>query len=571
MTKIRNLYPITIAFFFWMMVVPVTCMAQTKQSVDSLLLLIDEAIDNPTPYISKREGRIGQLKYQLKKAKMLEEQYNLSFKLYEEYTPFISDSSIYFLNRCVELGNKLNRPTWASKCKILAALRCSNIGMLTEATNILKDIDTQTLDEATWGTYYLANAHVCGEIAYYSRIPSVKKQYGQETLKYQHLMFKFLPSTDDYVYQYHQLEALNTHKSKEALRINDEWLKHVEKDGRTYALATLFRYLTYKQENDTTKMMYWVAESVLSDIKNGVMDQGSMWELANQLMEAKDVDRAYKYITFNSYCTGRFGSRQRLAQIEPLLATITKMYKEENERYNKRQAIALATISLLALLLLLAVGYVSKKRHQLAIAKDNLAKSNSQLSELNKQQKTLNEELKSLNEEISATNTQLAATNKELSDANRVKEEYVGHFMRLYSIYINKLETLRNQVNKRVKTKQYAELYEMTRPNDFKEEELEEFYSNFDSAFLHLFPHFIEEFNALLKPEERIEPTHREQLPTPIRIFALIRLGINDSRKIAEFLHYSVNTIYNYRAQIKKCALSSRDTFEDDVKKIGKF
>lgn len=41
------------------------------------------------------------------------------------------------------------------------------------------------------------------------------------------------------------------------------------------------------------------------------------------------------------------------------------------------------------------------------------------------------------------------------------------------------------------------------------------------------------------------------QLSTTLRIFALIRLGIEDSSKIAEFLHYSVNTIYNYRAKIK--------------------
>ena len=104
-----------------------------------------------------------------------------------------------------------------------------------------------------------------------------------------------------------------------------------------------------------------------------------------------------------------------------------------------------------------------------------------------------------------------------------------------------------------------------------KEEELEEFYTNFDSAFLHLFPHFLDSFNALLRPEERIEQPKKEQLSTPIRIFALIRLGITDSSKIAEFLHYSGNTSYNYRAHIKKGAINDKDSFEEDVRKIGTF
>lgn len=551
---------------------PMVCCAQTRQSVDSLLHRIDEAIDNPNaPFLHKKAGRISQLRFQLNKTKTDSEKYAASFKLYEEYTPYINDSAIYFLNLCTELAYKLHQPSWATKCRILTALRCSNTGQLVESLSILNAIDTTTISKNTWGTYYQAYTHVCGEIAYYTHIATTKRHYEAEGAKYRQLMYAHLSPTDDRVFQYRQLAALNAHKGKEALRINDEWLKHTDKDSRNYALVTLYRYLAYKLENDTTKMMYWVAESVMSDIEHGVMDQGSMWEMANQLMEAKDVDRAYKYINYNSYCIGRFGSRQRLAQIEPLLATITKMYKEENDQYNQRHIFAICIISCLALLLLFMVFYISRKRNQLFVAKNHLAESLAQLSELNKQQRTLNEQLSATNSQLQSANTNLSSANKDLTDANRVKEEYIGRFMRLYSQYINKLEKLRKQVNKKVKTKQYAELYDMTRPDSFKEEELEEFYSNFDSAFLHLFPNFLESFNALLKPEERITPSHQDQLPTPVRIFALIRLGINDSSKIAEFLHYSVNTIYNYRAQIKKGAIHSKDTFEEDVKKIGKL
>ncbi len=538
--------------------------AQTPESVDSLLHCIDKAIDNSAQYVNQKEQRIRQLQQQLSQAKDLHVQYQLSYRLYEEYTPFVNDSAIIYLKRCIGIARKTGRHSEVGKCQALIAIRCSSTGKFIEALNTLSAIDTTQLDNIAKGTYYMAYNHVYGEIIYYRNPITPEAQYGAMAAEYRQRMYAALPPTSNSVFQYRELDALNAHDNREAMRINDQWLSHVEKGSHPYALVTLYRYLAYKAENDSTRMMYWLAESVLTDIRNGVMDQGSMWEMANQLMGLNDVDRAYKYISFSSICANRFGSRQRLAQISPLLSVIAKMYKDENDQYNRRQNYTLCIISILALMLLIGVFHVSRQRHKLAIARDDLAKTNHQLHELNAQ-------LKSLNEQLSCTNSQLSVVNHELTDANRVKEEYVGRFMRLCSIYINKIEDLRKRVHKKLKARQYDELYEMTRPQDFQEEELEEFYTNFDSAFLHLFPHFLDSFNALLRPEERIEQPKKEQLSTPIRIFALIRLGITDSSKIAEFLHYSVNTIYNYRAHIKKGAINDKDSFEEDVRKIGTF
>lgn len=538
--------------------------AQTPESVDSLLHCIDEAIDHSAQYVSRKEQRIRQLQQQLSQAKNLHAQYQLSYRLYEEYTPFVNDSAIIYLKRCIGIARKTGKHSEVGKCQALIAIRCSSTGKFIEALNTLNAIDTTQLDNIAKGTYYMAYNHVYGEIIYYRNPITPEAQYGAMAAEYRQRMYAALPPTSNSVFQYRELDALNAHDNREAMRINDQWLSHVEKGSHPYALVTLYRYLAYKAENDSTRMMYWLAESVLTDIRNGVMDQGSMWEMANQLMGLNDVDRAYKYISFSSICANRFGSRQRLAQISPLLSVIAKMYKDENDQYNRRQNYTLCIISILALMLLIGVFYVSRQRHKLAIARDDLAKTNHQLHELNAQ-------LKSLNEQLSCTNSQLSVVNHELTDANRVKEEYVGRFMRLCSIYINKIEDLRKRVHKKLKARQYDELYEMTRQQDFKEEELEEFYTNFDSAFLKIFPHFLDSFNALLRPEERIEQPKKEQLSTPIRIFALIRLGITDSSKIAEFLHYSVNTIYNYRAHIKKGAINDKDSFEEDVRKIGTF
>ena len=197
----------------------------------------------------------------------------------------------------------------------------------------------------------------------------------------------------------------------------------------------------------------------------------------------------------------------------------------------------------------------------MATARNALKESNDELATANKQ-------LASQTQELSTLNAQLSTLNSQLSESNRVKEEYIGRFMSLCSQYIDKLDNYRKMVNKKMKNKELEELFLMSKSTELKEKELEELFLNFDSVFLHLFPNFVNDFNALLQPEVRVQPKEDNRLTTEIRIFALIRLGIEDSSKIAEFLHYSVNTIYNYRARIKNGAIGNREQFERQIKTL---
>ena len=119
-----------------------------------------------------------------------------------------------------------------------------------------------------------------------------------------------------------------------------------------------------------------------------------------------------------------------------------------------------------------------------------------------------------------------------------------------------------------IKVNKYDDAYVMvSRP--FKNE-LDGLYGSFDTAFLNLFPDYIDEFNSLLKPEERID-LPKGKLNTSLRIYALIRLGITDLTQIADFLHYSVQTVYNYKSKIKKASRVSPEEFEEKVKSIGRM
>ena len=139
------------------------------------------------------------------------------------------------------------------------------------------------------------------------------------------------------------------------------------------------------------------------------------------------------------------------------------------------------------------------------------------------------------------------------------------------STYIEKLDAYRRHLGKLAAAGKVQELYKDLKSSKQVEQELKEFYANFDDTFLQLFPTFVEDFNSLLLPDERITPKSGERMSTELRIFALIRLGITDSVKIAQFLRYSVTTIYNYRTRVRNKAAGNRDELETLVARIGRL
>jgi hypothetical protein len=277
--------------------------------------------------------------------------------------------------------------------------------------------------------------------------------------------------------------------------------------------------------------------------------------LALYLFENNEIDRAYEYINFSLEDAKFFNTRLRLAQISNILPLINTSYQIKSENQKAKLQHYLEAISILSLLLIFTLAYIYKQILTLSKARNELQKANSQLTNLNLDLKKVINQLEELN--------------IKLSESNHIKEQYIGLFLSICSSYIDKMDILRKYVNKQLSIGKGAELYETTKSKKIIEEELKEFYDNFDNTFLHLFPNFVEEINSLLLEEETINIKKGELLNTELRIFALIRLGITDSSKIAAFLRYSVNTIYNYRVKIKNKSSVPRDDFENSVMRIG--
>ena len=528
----------------------------------SHLARLDSALLVSPDYIAAYEQRIEDLRSQVAKAVDDKTRWVHCYNLYRYYQAFVNDSAIHYLQQCIAISEKLGDRAQAGFCRVRLAFQCSSTGMFHEALDMLGQTDFSSLDGQGRAAYYEAYRHVYGELAFYTRLPDLQQKYYEKCGEYERLLFETAPADNDAVLQCREMKALNEDRPDEALRLNDLRMRAAARGSHQYAIVSFYRYRDFRGAGQRDSADYWLVESAISDVKNAVMDQGSMWELANRRQEEGNVKQSYRYISFASDCANRFGTRVRNWQIAPILATIDKTYQQQVRRSNQQLRWLLAGISALALLVLLSLLFVSRQRKQLAVAHDQLNESNRKLSKVN-------EQLHNSNSQLSELNRQLSTLNAHLTESNRVKEEYVGRFLQMCSLYIDKMDKMRKTVNKKIKNHDYEELYNLTRSQEMKDRELEELYENFDSAFLHLFPNFVTDFNALLRSEERIIPTEKNRLNTGIRIFALIRLGIDDSSKIAEFLHYSVNTIYNYRARIKNGAISDRENFERYVKEIG--
>ena len=533
-----------------------------KLDLDDLYRQVDQEIEHFPEYVAQYEQQIAATRTDYQKAKTQQERYRLALALYEQYRAFQNDSALAYLNRAETLARQMNQPAQVGDIISRAAFQCSTAGLYNEALAFLRKVDKTQLDTLGLAHYYMAQMHVYGELGYYTQVSSMREGYYEKQAAYRDSLYNVVDhNSQDYMMQ-RILELLPQKRYQEATDLSDRWLKDMSPESRDYAIASYYRYLIINNQMNPEQAEYWLCQSALSDIRHAVMDQASLLALAEKLNDEGELTHSYHYIRFTWECNNRFNTRMRNWQIAPILNVIDSNYKEQLARNTQVLTTSVIVVSILAVMLLGLLFFLHRRNKQLDVARQAVSDSNEKLA-------ALNEELKSTNAQLSDKNDEFALLNSQLSESNRVKEEYIGRFMSLCSQYIDKIDDYRKMVNKKMKEKELDELYRLSKSTALKEKELDELYENFDSVFLHLFPNFVEDFNGLLQPEMRLKPRDDNRLPTEIRIFALIRLGFEDSSKIAEFLHYSVNTIYNYRARIKNGAIGNRESFEQRVKQLG--
>lgn len=527
------------------------------ERLDSLLNVLDKTIKEADTYVQIKENKLHELKKEAQKtAPFSIERYHLNNDIYLEYKAYSSDSALHYLNENIVLARQLNDKERELKIQLELSYLLSSIGMYMEAADILNSIDRQTLPLSLLGDYYTCYEHVYSEAgAAQPRYKMFASRYVKLSHAYRDSMQVSLnPSSATYLWL-REAQLREAGKYDEALEFSDRRLAEASFGTPQYALIAYQRFRLFESMGKKDEHLYYLVLSAISDVRSAIKEQSSLMVLAQELNSKGDLKRAYDYINFSWEISQFYKTRLRSWMNITPLSMINGNYQDIIKQQNRELLIYITCVALLALLLVVALIYIYRQMKALSIAKKGLQE--------------VNERLFSLNEELEEVNRHLRSTNLELSESNLIKEAYIARFFKLCSVYVDRLQAYRKLVNKKLQRGQVAELLKMTHfSNDIVTVEVQELYANFDSAFLHLFPNFVESLNALLLPEEQIILKPDELLNTELRIFALIRLGIKDSSQIAELLHYSVNTIYNYRSRVKTKARVLRDDFEDLVAKI---
>ena len=525
--------------------------AHADARLDSLLNVLDTTIKEADTYVQIKENRLRGLKKEARKTSPVSiERYNLNNRIYSEYKAYSSDSALHYLNVNRGVAQQLDDEERELKIRLELSYLLSSTGMYMEAADILNSIERRTLPQSLLGYYYTCYEHLYAEAgAAQPRYQMFSSRYLKLSHAYRDSMLVVLEPTSDTYLWLRETQLKEAGKYDEALEFSNRRLSESSFGTPQYALVAYQRFRLFESMGKKDEYLYYLVLSAISDVRSAIKEQSSLMVLAQELHGKGDLKRAYAYINFSWEISQFYKTRLRCWMNITPLSMINGNYQDIIRKQNKELQIYIVGMALLALLLVIALIYIYRQMKALSVAKKGLQEVNGRLS--------------SLNGELEEMNRHLRSMNLELSESNLIKEAYIARFFKLCSVYVNRLQAYRKLVNKKLQRGQVDELLKMTHlSNDIVTAEIQELYANFDSAFLHLFPHFVESLNALLLPKQD------ELLNTELRIFALIRLGIKDSSQIAELLHYSVNTIYNYRSKVKNKARVSREDFEDLVAKI---
>ena len=541
---------------FYLCLILILCVKVAKSdTLDSLLLVLDKNITSCKIYSDKKDIRIRTLKEKLHLNQLSNETtYHLQESLYKEYKSYICDSAIFYLNKNIELAQQINDSYKLNESIIKLSYLLSSSGMYMEAIDVLKMVNKSSLSKEQLMNYFIAYDHVYGELGYYTQNHKIGTHYTLRSKMYKDSIYQIASPDSEIYLSMEETRLRDEGKLQEALAINDKRLSQVTINSPEYAALMYYRALIFREQKEQDNYIRCLSLSSIADIRSAIKDHASLWMLAQALLDRGDLERAYQYMNFSWTESKFYNARLRAWQSADDLSLIDDTYQLMLRQRNSELKIYILIVSLLSLLLFIALCYIYRQVKHLRTARQNLLKVNTQLENLNK--------------ELQKINFSLQTANKDLAESNQIKEVYNARFIKLCSTYVDRLDTYRRMVHKKVLTNQITELLHLTRSNSILEEALNELYENFDSAFLNLFPNFIEQFNSLLQENEQIRPKKNNTLNTELRIFALIRLGITDSSQIAEFLHYSVNTIYNYRAKVKNKARISREDFEEVIANI---
>lgn len=513
----------------------ISCSQSGNSPIEVDLSRLDKALDSSEEYAAIKELRIASIENMLNSRGITEMQkYHIYGNLYDEYSTYNFNKSVEILRTRESIAQGSGSTRLLNDVLLEKAMLYVKSGLHLEANMLMRRMDTASFNVEQRVKWYDVRQKFLTDYDEYLNPFDIDIPDKDKIAWYQEQILAYAPRESVYYRQHRVIWLIREQLLEEALEENAELIATLDKNTHDYAIATYWHAVIYDRNGMIPEAIHWWTESAISDILCATRDNASLQSIAIKLEDFGETERAFRYTQKSLDDALFYNSMLRKTQIASNLPWIEKAYTNSRleQQTSMRNLIFLmsAVILVMAASTAAAIYFFSRMRHG--------------FRELSKK----NRQLERYSADLVETEESLKDMNRRLTEANEAKEEYLGLFLSQSSSYLDKLKKL-------ISHEEY-------------EAELRNFYKNFDSSFLELYPDFIEKFNGLLKEDARIRPKENDKLTIELRIFALIKLGITQSSHIASLLRYSVNTIYNYRAQIKNSALNDRKDFEDLVKKL---
>ena len=526
------------------------CCSEKDRQIRDTLKELDDVISRQEEIESAKDNYIELIKGRYSEAMSPDEKYTILDELYNEYYNYNIDSAIFYARTKLDIAFDAAEQDLVDDAILDIADRYVMSGMYLAAHDIISEISADRLDVLLvpryyhiWHSLYTGLEDGCDDQAQKTEYRKLKQQYREQlfSLLGKDDISRLYVMADIYVDEGRADELLDTLNAK----FNEDIPIH-DKAVLSYIYANISD--SYGHDDDAT---LYFAKSAIFDLMTPVHEYKSLYELASKLYDAGDIKRAYRYISRSINDAITANALINIQSINRSLPIISRSYHTQMLHNRRQLSVLTGILGIMAVLLIGAVIVTLKEQRKARQAGKRTSE---------------------INEELKAINRKMEEYILLLKESNNIKEIYIGRYIDLCSEYIGRMERYRSMLNRTARTEGFEAVRNALKSSEFIDKELNEFYEQFDATFLQLFPDFIKDLNALLQPDKRIELKTRDGImTTELRIFALIRLGITDSVKIAEFLRRSVSTVYNYRVKMRNAALNSREDFEKQIMGIGKL
>lgn len=561
-----------ISFLFCLPMYPEVSYSRELEEIFSKL---DNMILQREDYRLKKEERINMLRSRMDMRASLEERFHNNKLLYEEYYVYNADSAMRYVMDNLRIASLLKRKDWEYTWKINKSFLLSATGLLKEAEEEMRGIPVHELSDNVKVDYYSQMQYLFSHFGQYtgSESKAVQRGYLDKELLYRDSVY-MVARPDHPLYLWYKgckIQYDGVDSMREVIPELQQAIQSSTLESRYDAMNAYILGSIYRDLDDMENYMKYLAFSSMADIASCNKDIASLEELGMYLFSLGDIDQAYAY---TNYCLQNalfYKNRVRIMGISSTIDQINTVYQERIRQQRERGRFYVFAVSFLSMVLILAILYINYKLRQLVVSRSQLHKVNEELNRHVTDLSEAQQQLKEVNDKLHSLNVALKDVNAQLRESNYLKEEYIGYVFFLCSSYIEKLDNYRKNINRKIKANQIDDVKTLTDTPTMAQKELKEFYKNFDAIFLHVYPTFVSDFNELLRPEEQICLKEGELLNTELRIYALVRLGINDSVRIAEFLHCSSQTVYNNRLKVRNKAVVPKEEFSDRVRALGKM